>query len=82
MFRLDRDRRAGDHLTWKVRIFTVGAVLAMAGIYFEERWMTGAAIGVLLAGFGLRFLPGGREGEGSGEGGEEAEGDSDPSGAR
>lgn len=94
MFRLDRNRRAGDHLTWKVRIFTVGAVLAMAGMYFEEEWMTGAAIVVLLTGFGLRFLPGGpeeddgsvdaaaAEAEASGEGGDGSEPASDPFGAR
>lgn len=58
MFRLDRSQEAGDYLVWKVRIFTVGAVLAMVGMYREESWMTGAAILVLLLGFVLRFLPG------------------------
>lgn len=41
-----------------MRIFAVGAVLGLAGIYLDERWMTGAAIGVLALGLGLRFLPG------------------------
>jgi hypothetical protein len=58
VFRLDRSRKAGRWLEWKVRIFSVGAVLALVGIYLDERWMTGAAIGVLLLGFVLRFLPG------------------------
>ena len=44
-------------LEWKVRMFTVGAVAAMAGIYFEERWMTGSAIVVLIAGALLGLLP-------------------------
>lgn len=56
MFRLDRDRRAGPWLEWKVRLFTVGAVLAMAGIYLDESWLVYAAIAVLVAGVGLRFL--------------------------
>lgn len=58
MFGLDRSRTAGRYLEWKVRIFTVGAVLAMVGMYLEEPWMTGLAIVVLLGGFVLRFLPG------------------------
>jgi hypothetical protein len=60
MFRLDRSRRAGEHLSWKVRLFSVGAVLALAGIYLNDRWLTGAAIVVLTAGVGVRFLSGGR----------------------
>jgi len=62
---LDRSRRAGRYLEWKVRLFTVGALLALVGMYLEQRWMTGAAIGVLALGMGLRFLPGGRERHGT-----------------
>ena len=76
MFRLDRSQQAGDYLVWKVRIFTVGAVLAMVGMYREERWMTGAAILVLLLGFVLRFLPG-MSADDEGEGPDEAVGSSD-----
>ena len=76
MFRLDRSQEAGDYLVWKVRIFTVGAVLAMVGMYREESWMTGAAILVLLLGFGVRFLPG-VSGPDEGEGPDEAVGSSD-----
>jgi hypothetical protein len=54
---LSRSRRPGHMLEWKVRMFTVGAVAAMAGIYFEERWMTGSAIVVLIAGALLGLLP-------------------------
>ena len=57
---LDRSQRAGRHLEWKVRVFTLGAALAVAGIYFEERWMTGAAIVVLVGGVLLRYIPSGR----------------------
>jgi hypothetical protein len=32
-------------------------VVALVGIYLENRWMTGAAIVLLLAGLALRFLP-------------------------
>jgi hypothetical protein len=55
---LDRKKRAGKHLEWKVRLFSVAAVFALAGIYTENRWLTGSAIALLLAAFLLRFLPG------------------------
>lgn len=57
MLRLDRSRRAGRHLAWKVRLFSAGAVLALAGIFLDDRWITGVAIVVLTAGMALRFLP-------------------------
>lgn len=60
---LDRRRRAGPYLEWKVRLFVVAAVLGLAGIYLEERWLTGAAIVLLFAGLGLRFLPTGERDE-------------------
>lgn len=55
VLRLDRTRRAGRHLEWKVRLFAVGAVLGLAGIFLEERWLTGTAIVVLAGGALLRF---------------------------
>jgi len=54
---LDRGRRAGRYLEWKVRLFSVAAVVALAGIYLESRWVTGLAIAILAAGALLRFLP-------------------------
>ena len=54
---LDRRRRAGPYLEWKIRIFAVAAVVALAGIYLNERWLTGAAIVLLLSGLSLRLLP-------------------------
>lgn len=47
----------------KVWAFTVGAALALAGIYFESEWLIWAAIAALLVGFAVRFLPGPDEGE-------------------
>ena len=56
----DRSRRAGRYLEWKVRLFTLGAVLAVVGMALDQSWMTWAAIGVLIVGMLLRFLPGDR----------------------
>ena len=58
---LDRRRRAGPYLEWKVRLFVLAAVLGLAGMYLEERWLTGAAIGLLFLGLALRFLPTGED---------------------
>lgn len=60
---LDRSRRSDRYLEWKVRAFSVGAVLGLAGIYFNDRWMTGVAIGVLALGMLMRLLPDARAGE-------------------
>jgi hypothetical protein len=71
---LDRHRRAGKYLEWKVRVFTVAAVLGLAGIAIDNRWLTGAAIVVLTGGVSLRFLPdGSRTVEGDEEGEEATE---------
>lgn len=59
---LDRGRKAGRYLEWKVRIFSVAAVLALVGIYLESGWMTAAAIAMLVVGMLLRFLPDDTEG--------------------
>jgi hypothetical protein len=55
---LDRHRRAGRFLEWKVRIFATGAVLGLAGIFLDEELLRIGAIVVLTAGVLLRFLPG------------------------
>lgn len=67
-----RSRKDDPWVTLKVWAFVVGAAFAMAGIYFESEWMIWAAIGALVVGFLLRFLPGEEEegaeiGEGPGE---------------
>ena len=59
---LSRSRKPGHLLEWKVGVFTAGAAMALMGIYFELRWMTGAAIVVLVAGALLR-LPSGPDTE-------------------
>jgi hypothetical protein len=55
---LDRGRRAGKHLEWKVRLFGVAAVVGLGGIYLESRWVSGVAIVVLAGALALRLLPG------------------------
>ena len=55
---LDRDRTAGKYLEWKVRTFSVAAVVALVAMALESRWLTAVAIGVLVVGLLLRFLPG------------------------
>lgn len=70
MIFLDRSRRADHRLEWKVRAFTVAAVLGVGGIYFEQRWMTGVAIAVLLGGMFVRFGAGAGEASAT-EGGDE-----------
>lgn len=57
MFIDRKPRKATPWLAFKVGAFTAGAVLALAGIYFQSDWMIWAAIGVLFLGFGVRFLP-------------------------
>ena len=52
-------RSSRDHswLEWKIRLFSVAAVLSLVGIYFDERWVIGLAIMVLSLGMVLRFVP-------------------------
>lgn len=64
---VDRDPdRQVKHLTWRVRLFGGGAILALVGIYFNARWLIWAAMAVLVVGFLLRFAPT-PDGEGEGE---------------
>lgn len=37
----------------------MAAVVALVGMYFQERWMTGLAIGLLAGGIALRLVGGG-----------------------
>ncbi len=70
---VDRRPRDDRFLEWKVRLFTVAAVLALLGMALGERWLAGLAIAVLVVALSLRFLPGGGVAEGDdgveGEGG-------------
>ena len=57
--KVDRKRdRPVRYLEWRVRLLGVGAVIALAGIYFDSSWLVNVAIGILLIGFALRFTPG------------------------
>ena len=61
-------RRGGSshHLEWRIRLFGVGAIVGLAGMYARIRWMIWIALAVLVVGFLLRFLPaGGAEGDDS-----------------
>jgi len=59
---LDRSKGSDPFLDWKVRLFSVAAVLGLGGIYFDERWMGVGAILLLVAAIALRFLPHRRDG--------------------
>lgn len=62
VFFLNRqDRGVSAHLHWRVRLFWVGAGLALAGIYLEESWLVWVAIVILLTGIVLRFVPNTKE---------------------
>ncbi len=54
---LDPRRRSSHYLVWKVRIFSVAAVIALVGMYLNNPWITGTALVLLLSGMLLRFLP-------------------------
>ena len=45
------------HLHWRIRLFAIGAGLAIGGIAFDSSWLIYAAILVLVAGMALRFAP-------------------------
>lgn len=58
---MDRRRKADAYpwLVWKVRLFVIGACLAVGGMVMDMGWLILLAIAALAAGFLLRFLPGG-----------------------
>jgi hypothetical protein len=58
-FFLDRGRDGEDDpwLLAKVRLFAIGAGLALGGILLDSEWLVWAAIGALVAGVLLRFVP-------------------------
>jgi hypothetical protein len=54
---LDRRPRGDDpHLEWKVRLFLVGAVVALLGMARGSAWLVSVGIVILLAGASLRFF--------------------------
>jgi hypothetical protein len=58
---LSRKPPSRRFLVWKTRIFAVAAVIALAGMYLDNPYVTGAALVLLLAGMALRFVPERRE---------------------
>jgi hypothetical protein len=84
MIGISRKKRSPDpHLQRKVGLFFAGAAVALVGIALESRIVVGVATLILLAGFALRFLPRGGEGQGEeddaqGEQDEEADGSVSP----
>ncbi len=65
---LDPRRRSSHYLVWKIRIFSVAAVIALVGMYLNNPWVTGTALVLLLSGMMLRFLPQPKELQDSDEG--------------
>ena len=57
-----RERRKDPLLEWKVRILSVAIALALGGMYFEEGWMTGAALVLLFVTAAVRLAMGRRGG--------------------
>ncbi|UCC25519.1 MAG: hypothetical protein JSU98_00205 [Gemmatimonadales bacterium] len=56
MFIDRRKRDRGTNLKWRVRLLGLGALLGLVGIGTEREWLVNVALGVLIVGFGLRFL--------------------------
>lgn len=57
MFASRRRDRQSAHLMWRVRLFSAGAFTALAGIYLDMGWLVNVALGILILGFLVRFLP-------------------------
>ena len=58
MFRPSRTRSGGDDslVVWKVRLFALGAALALGGIAFGNTWVAWGGVAVLGIGLALRFI--------------------------
>jgi uncharacterized membrane protein len=54
---MTRSRGPVRHLEWRIRLFGVGAILAVVGMAAEQPWLINLAIVVLVIGVLLRFLP-------------------------
>jgi len=57
VFRPSRESRGPDpFLQWKIVIFIVAAIVGLAGVATENRWLVGIGIVVLISGVLLRAL--------------------------
>jgi len=59
---IDHHRKADRYpwLQWKVRLFLLGACLAIVGMSLALQWLVAVAMAILLAAFLIRLLPGGK----------------------
>lgn len=59
MFGPSRKRGSGKDafLAWKVRVFVIGAALALVGMGTSLSWVVWTGVGVLAVGLALRLLP-------------------------
>ena len=53
-----RPDRPVRHLEARIALFGAGAILALVGMAMEQSWLINVAIGVLIVGILVRFLPG------------------------
>jgi hypothetical protein len=44
------------HLEWRIRIFGIGAIVGLVGMWADQHWMVNVAIAVLAIGVVLRFI--------------------------
>ena len=56
MFITRSPKPARSHLEWRIRLFGMGAILAVVGMGAEQPWLINVAIGVLAVGFLLGLL--------------------------
>ncbi len=44
-------------LEWRIRLFGIGAVLGLGGIFLEAAWLVTVALVVLLVGIAVSYTP-------------------------
>ena len=60
LFRPSRAQRGPDpYYHWKAILFSVGAALGLGAMVTGRDWLILVAVPILVAGMGLRWLPGG-----------------------
>lgn len=58
LFRPSREPRGADPwLDAKLLLFSLGAAAGILGMLLEREWLVFSAIGILILGVALRFLP-------------------------